>query len=43
VGDAAYLTKLDLNKGFYQVQMAEGDIPKPAFCSPGENLNAVWA
>ena len=34
VGNATYLTKIDLNKGFYQIKMAEADIDKTAFCSP---------
>ena len=34
LGDAPYLTKIDLNKGFYQIQMAVDDVDKTAFCSP---------
>jgi len=31
VGQAKFISKLDLTKGYYQVQMAPGDICKTAF------------
>ena len=34
LGEATLLTKLDMNKGFYQIPVAEADIPKTAFCTP---------
>ena len=34
LGEARYLTKLDLNKGFYQIPVAEQDRSKTAFMSP---------
>jgi len=34
LGDAQYLSKLDLNKGFYQIPVAEADQPKTAFVTP---------
>ena len=34
LGEATSLTKLDMNKGFYQIPVAEADIPKTAFCTP---------
>ena len=34
VGEAQYLSKMDLNKGYYQVEMDERDIEKTAFCTP---------
>lgn len=33
-GMATLLSKMDLNKGFYQIKMAKDDIDKTAFCSP---------
>ena len=33
VGEAQYLSKMDLNKGFYQIEMDERDIEKTAFCT----------
>ena len=33
VGQAKYISKLDLSKGYYQVQLTEGSIPKTAFTS----------
>lgn len=48
LGNASYLTKLDLNKGLYQIQMAADDIDKTAFCSPWRKFaflhtHALWA
>ena len=34
LSEATILTKLDMNKGFYQIQVAEADIPKTAFSTP---------
>ena len=34
LGKAHYLSKLDLNKGFYQISLAEEDQDKSAFCTP---------
>ena len=34
LGEAAYLTKLDLSKGYYQILMAEEDVQKTAFSTP---------
>ncbi len=34
VGEAAFLTKLDLAKGFYQVSVQESDKEKTAFITP---------
>ena len=34
LGEARFLSKLDLNKGFYQIPVSEKDQPKTAFCSP---------
>ena len=34
LGEARYLSKLDLNKGFHQIPVGEKDQPKTAFCSP---------
>lgn len=34
LGEAQYLSKLDLNKGFYQIPVDEKDQPKTAFCTP---------
>lgn len=34
LGKASYLSKLDLNKGFYQIPLKEGDQEKTAFCTP---------
>jgi len=37
VGEAKYISKLDLTKGYYQVQVAPGDIEKTAFvCHRGQ-------
>jgi len=37
VGQARWVSKLDLTKGYYQVQVAPGDIPKTAFvCHRGQ-------
>ena len=33
LGEASDLTKLDVNKGFYKIPVAEVDIPKTAFCT----------
>ena len=34
LGEAKYLSVLDLNKGFHQVPMKQDDIEKTAFCTP---------
>ena len=34
LGEAFYLTKLDLAKGYYQILVKEEDIPKTAFSTP---------
>ena len=34
VSDAVWLSKLDLNKGFYQVPLSRGSQDKTAFCTP---------
>ena len=34
LGEAKYLSKLDLNKGFYQIPVEGADQPKTAFCTP---------
>ncbi len=34
LGEAHYLSKLDLNKGFYQISLAQVDQEKTAFCTP---------
>ena len=34
LGEARYLSKLDLNKGFYQIPVEEKDQSKTAFCTP---------
>ena len=34
LGEARYLSKLDMNKGFYQIPVAEQDQPKTAFVTP---------
>lgn len=34
LGEAKYLSKLDMNKGFYQIPVAAADRPKTAFCTP---------
>ena len=34
LGKARYLSKLDHNKGFYQIPLAEDDQDKSAFCTP---------
>ena len=41
LGDAQYLTKLDLNKGFYQVAMAPDDMDKTAFVALLGSLNSA--
>ena len=35
VGEAKYLSKMDLSKGFYQVSLAEEDREKTAFVTTG--------
>ena len=34
LGKARYLSKLDLNKGFYKIPLAEENQDKSAFCTP---------
>ena len=34
LGEAKFLSKMDLNKGFYQIHLKEADMPKTAFCTP---------
>ena len=34
LGEASFLTKLDLAKGYYQIPMVDVDIPKTAFSTP---------
>ena len=34
LGEAHYLSKLDLNKGIYQIRLAQLDLEKTAFCVP---------
>ena len=34
--EAAWLTKLDMNKGYYQVPMSKDSVDKTAFCTPWE-------
>ena len=34
LGEACYLTKLDLSKGYYQISVEEEDMPKTAFSTP---------
>ena len=34
IGKAKYLTKFDLSRGFYQVQLGEESKPLTAFCTP---------
>ena len=34
LGEAYFLYKMDLNKGFYQIPLKEADMPKTAFCTP---------
>ena len=34
LGEAKYLSKLDLSKGFYQIKVAPKDVPKTAFITP---------
>ena len=37
-GEAAYLSKLDMAKGFHQVPVAPEDIPKASFSIPFRNF-----
>ena len=39
LGEAHYLSKLDLNKGFYQIPLAQVDQEKTAFCTPWGKFN----
>ena len=34
LGQSLILSKLDMNKGFYQIPVAESDVQKTAFCTP---------
>ena len=34
LSEAKFITKLDMNKGFYQIPLAEKDQDKTAFCTP---------
>ena len=34
LASAKFISKIDLNKGFHQIPIEPGDIPKTAFCSP---------
>ena len=34
VGEAAFLSKIDLSKGFCQVPIKASDVDKTAFCTP---------
>ena len=34
ISQARWLSKLDLNKGFYQIPLVPESVPKTAFCSP---------
>ena len=43
LGEAMYVSTLDLNKGFHQVPMKPDDIEKTAFCTPwGKYVYAFW-
>ena len=39
LGEAQYLSKLDLNNGFYQIPLAQVDQEKTAFCTPWEKFH----
>ena len=34
LGESNFLSKMDLDKGFYQISLKEADMPKTAFCTP---------
>ena len=42
VGEAKYLSKMDLSKGFYQVPLAEEDREKTTFVTTGGKFKFTW-
>ena len=40
--EAKFLSKMDLNKGFYQILLKEADMPKTAFCIPWGKFQFTW-
>ena len=41
LGEAKFLSKMDLNKGFYQILLKEAGMPKTAFCIPWEKIQFI--
>ena len=37
---ARYFTRIDLSKGYWQISIPEGDIPKTAFVTPDDHTNS---